>query len=59
LGLLILTVWFRYHDRRIRRRIHASRYAEFVPPSVDLDLLNGTPTFPERTSGGLRLPPRE
>jgi hypothetical protein len=59
LGLLILTVWFRYHDRRIRRRIHASRYAEFVPPSVDLDLLNGTPTFPERTSGGLRPPLRE
>jgi hypothetical protein len=35
LGLILLTVWFRYHDRRIRRRIYASRHAEFVPPSEE------------------------
>lgn len=35
LGLIILTLWYRYHDRRIRRRIHASRHADFVPPSEE------------------------
>ena len=35
LGLIGLTVWFRYHDRRVRHRIRASRHAEFVPPSEE------------------------
>jgi hypothetical protein len=35
LGLLALTVWFRYHDRRVRQRIRASRNVEFVPPSEE------------------------
>lgn len=34
--LIVLTVWFRYHDRRVRQRIRASRQAEFVPPSEEL-----------------------
>jgi hypothetical protein len=34
-GLIVLTLWFRYHDRRVRHRIHTSRNAEFVPPSED------------------------
>lgn len=34
-GLIALTVWFRYHDRRVRHRIRASRHAEFVPPSEE------------------------
>ncbi|HTU92835.1 MAG TPA: hypothetical protein VMF69_22330 [Gemmataceae bacterium] len=36
LGLIALTIWFRYHDRRIHHRIRASRNAEFVPPSEEL-----------------------
>ncbi|HEY7330021.1 MAG TPA: hypothetical protein VH592_20465 [Gemmataceae bacterium] len=36
LGLIVLTLWFRYHDRRIRHRISASRNAEFVPPSEEV-----------------------
>lgn len=35
-GLIALTVWFRYHDRRVRQRIHASRNTEFVPPEEQL-----------------------
>jgi hypothetical protein len=35
LGLILLTLWFRYHDRRVRHRISASRKAEFVPPSEE------------------------
>jgi hypothetical protein len=35
-GLIVLTIWFRYHDRRIRHRIRASRQVEFVPPSEEL-----------------------
>ncbi len=34
-GLIVLTLWFRYHDRRVRHRIRASRHADFVPPSED------------------------
>lgn len=34
-GVIVLTGWFRYHDRRVRHRIHASRQAEFVPPSEE------------------------
>lgn len=33
LGVAVLTVWFRYHDRRVRQRIHASRNAQFVVPT--------------------------
>lgn len=32
LGVFGLTCWFRYHDRRVRHRISASRHTEFVPP---------------------------
>lgn len=35
LGVIALTGWFRYHDRRIRHRIRASRKADFVPPSEE------------------------
>jgi hypothetical protein len=35
LGVIALTGWFRYHDRRVRHRIHASRNADFVPPSEE------------------------
>jgi hypothetical protein len=35
LGLIVLTLWYRYHDRRVRHRIHASRHADFVPPSEE------------------------
>jgi hypothetical protein len=34
-GVIVVTVWFRYHDRRVRRRIHASRHAEYVSPSEE------------------------
>ena len=32
-GVLALTAWFRYHDRRVRQRLRASRDLAFVPPS--------------------------
>jgi hypothetical protein len=32
--VVVLTSWFRYNDRRIRRRISATRPSEFVPPSI-------------------------
>lgn len=32
-GVLALMGWFRYHDRRVRHRLRASRNREFVPPS--------------------------
>src|SRR5579883_774884 len=35
LGMIALMVWFRYHDRRVRHRLHASRHADFVPPSEE------------------------
>jgi len=38
LGLVALTLWYRYHDRRVRHRIHASRHADFVPPSEETHL---------------------
>jgi hypothetical protein len=31
-GVIALTGWFRYHDRRVRHRLRASRHADFVPP---------------------------
>jgi hypothetical protein len=33
LGVVVLTIWFRYHDRRVRQRIHASRNASFMVPT--------------------------
>jgi hypothetical protein len=35
LALIALTGWFRYQDRRVRQRIRASRYADFVPPAEE------------------------
>lgn len=32
LGVIGLTCWFRYHDRRVRRRLTISRDMDFVPP---------------------------
>jgi hypothetical protein len=32
-GVIGLTCWFRYHDRRVRRRLSASRDTDFVPPA--------------------------
>lgn len=31
-AVLAMTLWFRYHDRQVRRRIGAVRDREFVPP---------------------------
>ncbi|MGH7172466.1 MAG: hypothetical protein ACRELF_13445 [Gemmataceae bacterium] len=31
-GVIVLTAWFRIHDRRVRYRLSASRNQEFVPP---------------------------
>jgi hypothetical protein len=31
-GVIVLTCWFRYQDRRIRHRIRVSRDTGFVPP---------------------------
>jgi hypothetical protein len=35
LGVVALTCWFRYHDRRIRHRLQATRHTEFVPPTEE------------------------
>lgn len=35
LGLIAMTIWFRYHDRRVRYRLRASRQMDFVPPSEE------------------------
>jgi hypothetical protein len=34
LVVVVLTSWFRYNDSRVRRRIAATRNADFVPPSI-------------------------
>lgn len=34
-GVIGLTLWFRYHDGRVRHRLHASRNADFVSPSEE------------------------
>jgi hypothetical protein len=34
--VFVLTGWFRYHDRRVRLRLHASRTVHFVAPPDDL-----------------------
>jgi len=41
----LLTVWFRYHDHRIRHRLSASRHRDFVPPSEEETF------FPESAQG--------
>ncbi len=33
--VIAVTCWFRYHDRRVRQRILATRHAGFVPPPPD------------------------
>jgi hypothetical protein len=32
-GVIVLTFWFRYQDRRVRHRLHASRNRDFGSPS--------------------------
>jgi hypothetical protein len=39
-GVVGLTFWFRYHDRRVRRRLMASRDMGFVPPSPPEEFLD-------------------
>lgn len=34
-GVLVLTAWFRYHDRIVQRRLRASREPAFLPPSEE------------------------
>ncbi len=36
-GVIGLTIWFRYQDRRIRNRLAASRHTDFVPPPSLVD----------------------
>jgi hypothetical protein len=33
IGVIGLTLWFRYHDGRVRHRLRASRNVDFVPPA--------------------------
>ena len=34
-GVIVLTIWFRYHDRHVRHRLSLSRNRDFVPPSEE------------------------
>jgi hypothetical protein len=58
--ILALTLWFHYHDRRVRSRLRAARDTEFVPPPAispeTQDTLpdipdEGPPRFPEVERG--------
>jgi hypothetical protein len=52
LGVMGLTFWFRYYDRRIRHRLLASRNREFVPPTAErLGQVNESATNDSRNSG--------
>ncbi len=53
-----LTCWFHYHDRRVRHRLRASRYAEFVPPSAEGEWFTEQ-TEPRPLRGAVFLPSRD
>jgi hypothetical protein len=60
LGVIGLTCWFRYHDRRVRRRILASRDTGFVPPPVEEPFREAEETpdvYGPRFAGGEGEPP--
>jgi hypothetical protein len=60
-AILVLTGWYRYHDRRVRHRLRAARDTGFVPPPDEMfaepddTTPNGTdagpPPFPEAGRG--------